>query len=68
MMAFMPGSDYTLCLSVIIVTVSVHAILIPKFLSCTRNMSDHTLLPDQSSLTVFSDVLDVLNREGGTSD
>lgn len=49
-----------------VINLSDYAILTTKFmLSSTRNISDYTLLPDQSSVAIFNDVCDV--REGGTS-
>jgi len=39
-----------------------YVLLTLKFLSWTRNMSDYTFLPNQSSLAIFNDVFDVTER------
>ena len=59
----MPGSDYTIFLSVTIVTVSDYAILTPKILPCRgQDMSDYTLLPDQSSHVIFNGERDIIEK------
>lgn len=58
----MPGSDYTIFLSVVIVTESDYTIF-TIVVSWTRNVSDDILLPDHSSLAVFKHVRSDMEKD-----